>query len=129
MATQSGGKWTATLNTPQSEAGIKFYADLYLTQHVSPSKYVGQTELGAPGATSGGSNEDFALGKLDMYIDGPWAQGRADRGQQEVRGGLGLVPDPERERAEPGPGLLRRLRPRRLGQEQVLPGRLGPRLT
>jgi ABC-type glycerol-3-phosphate transport system substrate-binding protein len=74
VAVQQGGKWVAELNTPQSEAGIKFYADLYLAQHVSPAKYIGQTELGNPGATSGGSNEDFALGKLDMYLDGPWAQ-------------------------------------------------------
>jgi ABC-type glycerol-3-phosphate transport system substrate-binding protein len=73
VATESGGKWTADLTSPQSEAGIKFYADLYLTNHLSPSKYIGQTELGNSGATSGGSNEDFALGKLDMYIDGPWA--------------------------------------------------------
>ncbi len=73
VATESNGNWTADLTSPASEAGIKFYADLYLTDHVSPSKYVGQTELGNSGATSGGSNEDFALGKLDMYIDGPWA--------------------------------------------------------
>jgi N,N'-diacetylchitobiose transport system substrate-binding protein len=73
VATNSGGKWTADLTSPASEAGIKFYADLYLTNHLSPSKYVGQTELGNSGATSGGANEDFALGKLDMYIDGPWA--------------------------------------------------------
>jgi N,N'-diacetylchitobiose transport system substrate-binding protein len=73
VATQSSGKWTAGLTSPQSEAGIKSYADLYLTDHVSPSKYIGQTELGNSGATSGGANEDFALGKLDMYIDGPWA--------------------------------------------------------
>jgi ABC-type glycerol-3-phosphate transport system substrate-binding protein len=61
------------LTSPASEAGIKFYVDLYLADHVSPSKYIGQTELGNIGATSGGANEDFALGKLDMYIDGPWA--------------------------------------------------------
>jgi N,N'-diacetylchitobiose transport system substrate-binding protein len=73
VATESNGKWTAGLTSPQSEAAIKFYADLYLTEKVSPSKYVGQTELGNPGTTSGGANEDFALGKLDMYIDGPWA--------------------------------------------------------
>jgi ABC-type glycerol-3-phosphate transport system substrate-binding protein len=73
VATESGGKWTADLTTAASEAGIKFYADLLLTDKVSPSKYVGEVELGNPGATSGGSNEDFALGKLDMYIDGPWA--------------------------------------------------------
>jgi ABC-type glycerol-3-phosphate transport system substrate-binding protein len=73
VATETGGKWTADLTSPASEAGLKFYADLLLTDKVSPSKYVGQTELGNPGATSGGSNEDFALGKLDMYLDGPWA--------------------------------------------------------
>jgi N,N'-diacetylchitobiose transport system substrate-binding protein len=74
VAVQQGGKWVAQLNSPASEAGIRFYAGLYLTQHLSPSKYIGQTELGNPGATSGGSNEDFALGKLDLYIDGPWAK-------------------------------------------------------
>jgi len=73
VATDSGGKWTAELTSPASEAGIKFYSDIYLANHLSPAKYIGQTELGNPGATSGGSNEDFALGKLDMMIDGPWA--------------------------------------------------------
>jgi ABC-type glycerol-3-phosphate transport system substrate-binding protein len=73
VATESGGKWTADLTSPASEAGLKFYSGLLLTDKVSPGKYIGETELGNPGATSGGSNEDFALGKLDMYIDGPWA--------------------------------------------------------
>jgi ABC-type glycerol-3-phosphate transport system substrate-binding protein len=73
VAVQQSGKWVAQLNSPQSEAGIQFYANLLLKDHVSPTKYVGQTELGAPGATSGGSDEDFAKGTLDMYIDGPWA--------------------------------------------------------
>jgi ABC-type glycerol-3-phosphate transport system substrate-binding protein len=75
VATESNGKWTADLTSPASEAGIKFYVDLYSTYHLSPSKYVGETELGNVGATSGGANEDFALGKLDLYIDGPWASG------------------------------------------------------
>jgi N,N'-diacetylchitobiose transport system substrate-binding protein len=75
IATEQNGKWVADLTSPQAEAGIKFYVDLYLTNHVSPAKYIGQTELGNVGATSGGPNEDFALGKLDMYIDGPWASG------------------------------------------------------
>ena len=75
IAVQQNGKWVGELTSPQSEAGIKFYVDLYLTNHVSPSQYIGQTELGNVGATSGGANEDFALGKLDMYIDGAWASG------------------------------------------------------
>ena len=75
IAVQQNGKWVGELTSPQSEAGIKFYVDLYLADHVSPAKYIGQTELGNVGATSGGANEDFALGKLDMYIDGAWASG------------------------------------------------------
>ncbi|HZR48642.1 MAG TPA: extracellular solute-binding protein [Streptosporangiaceae bacterium] len=73
IATQSGGKWTADLTSPQDEAAIKWYVSLYRTYHLSPSQYIGQTELGPTGSTAGGANTDFALGKLDMYIDGPWA--------------------------------------------------------
>ena len=72
VATESGGKWTGDLTSAASEAGIQYYVNLY-KDGLSPSKYVGQTELGNPGASSGGANEDFALGKLDLYIDGPWA--------------------------------------------------------
>ena len=73
IATQSNGTWTADLTSPADEAAIKYYVSLYRTYHLSPSKYIGQTELGNTGATSGGANEDFGLGKLDLYIDGPWA--------------------------------------------------------
>ncbi len=73
IATESNGTWTADLTTPADEAAIKFYVSLYRTYHLSPSKYIGQTELGNTGSTSGGANTDFGLGKLDMYIDGPWA--------------------------------------------------------
>jgi ABC-type glycerol-3-phosphate transport system substrate-binding protein len=125
VATESNGKWTATLTSPAAEAGIKFYLDLYATDKASPSKYIGQTELGNPGATSGGSNEDFALGKLDMYIDGPWASSEFPR----QRGGqvqLGLVPDPEPERPGPGAGLRGRVGPGHLGRQQVQGRGLGP---
>jgi N,N'-diacetylchitobiose transport system substrate-binding protein len=73
VATQSNGTWTAQLTSPADEAAIKYYVSLYRTYHLSPSKYIGQTELGNTGSTSGGANTDFGLGKLDMYIDGPWA--------------------------------------------------------
>ncbi|HLK72369.1 MAG TPA: extracellular solute-binding protein [Streptosporangiaceae bacterium] len=73
IATQSNGTWTADLTSPADEAAIRYYVSLYTTDHLSPSKYIGQTELGNTGSTSGGANTDFGLGKLDMYIDGPWA--------------------------------------------------------
>jgi N,N'-diacetylchitobiose transport system substrate-binding protein len=73
IATESNGTWTADLTSAADEAAIKWYVSLYRTYHLSPSKYIGQTELGNTGSTSGGANTDFGLGKLDLYIDGPWA--------------------------------------------------------
>ncbi len=105
VAVQQAGKWTAELNSPASEAGIKFYADLFLTQHVSPSKYVGQTELGAPGATSGGSNQDFAEGKLDMYIDGPWAQAQLATVSKKFQADWASFPIPSQNGPDPAPAF------------------------
>jgi ABC-type glycerol-3-phosphate transport system substrate-binding protein len=105
VAVQQNGKWVAELNSPASEAGIKFYADLLLTQHVSPSKYVGQTELGAPGATSGGSNQDFAEGKLDMYIDGPWAQAQLATVSKKFEADWASFPIPSQNGPDPAPAF------------------------
>jgi ABC-type glycerol-3-phosphate transport system substrate-binding protein len=105
VAVKQGGKWAAQLNSPQSEAGIKFYADLYLTQKVSPAKYIGQTELGAPGATSGGSNEDFAKGTLDMYIDGPWAQSQLETVSKQYAKDWASFPIPSQNGPNPAPAF------------------------
>ncbi len=105
VAVQKNGQWTAELNSPASEAGIKFYADLYLTQHVSPSKYIGQTELGAPGATSGGSDQDFAQGKLDLYIDGPWAQASLEAVSKKYVADWAAFPIPSQNGPSPAPAF------------------------
>jgi ABC-type glycerol-3-phosphate transport system substrate-binding protein len=105
VATQRNGKWVGQLTTSQAEAGIKFYADLYLSQHLSPSKYIGQTELGAPGATSGGSNEDFALGKLDMYLDGPWAQSELTAVSKKYAADWASFPIPSENGPAPAPAF------------------------
>ena len=105
VAVQQNGKWKAELNSPASEAGIKFYADLYLTQHVSPSKYIGQTELGAPGATSGGSNQDFAEGKLDLYIDGPWAESELTAVSKKFESQWASFPIPSENGPNPAPAF------------------------
>ena len=104
IAVQKAGKWVGELTSPQSEAGIKFYADLTLTQHVSPAKYIGQTELGNPGATSGGSNEDFGLGRLGMYIDGPWAQAEFPANTVD-KAGLASFPVPSENGPNPAPAF------------------------
>jgi ABC-type glycerol-3-phosphate transport system substrate-binding protein len=103
IATQgAGGRWTATLTDPKTEAAIKFYVSLYTTYKVSPAKYIGQTELGNTGATSGGANEDFGLGKLDMYIDGPWAKSTMPKNSVDM-GNLSSFPIPSREGPDPAP--------------------------
>ena len=105
VAVSKGGKWTAELTSPQAEAGIKFYADLLLTQHVSPAKYIGQTELGAPGATSGGTDEDFAKGTLDMYIDGPWAQAELEAVSKKYQSQWASFPIPSQNGPNPAPAF------------------------
>ena len=59
-----------------------------------------------PGATSGGSNEDFGLGRLGMYIDGPWARVRVPGG--ELRGQVRLFasfPIPSENGPNPAPAF------------------------
>ena len=105
VAVQSGSQWKAELNSPQSEAGIKFYADLLLTNKVSAPKYIGQTELGTGAATSGGANEDFALGKLDMYIDGPWAESQLLQVSKKNQSQWASFPIPSENGPNPAPAF------------------------
>jgi ABC-type glycerol-3-phosphate transport system substrate-binding protein len=105
VAVKSGTTWKAELTSPQSEAGIKFYADLLLTQHVSAAKYIGQTELGAPGATSGGTDEDFAKGTLDMYIDGPWALSSLEAVSKKYESQWASFPIPSENGPTPAPAF------------------------
>jgi N,N'-diacetylchitobiose transport system substrate-binding protein len=105
VAVQKNGKWEAQLTSPQSQAGIKFYADLLLTQHVSPAKYIGQTELGAPGATSGGSDEDFAKGTLDQYVDGPWASASLEAVSKKYASQWASYPIPSENGPNPAPAF------------------------
>lgn len=106
VAVQQGGKWVAQLTSPQSEAGIREYADLYLTDKLSSSSYIGETEIGAPGtAGPGGAEEDFALGKLDMYIDGPWAQAQLAQVSTKNQSQWASFPIPSENGPNPAPAF------------------------
>ena len=103
IATQdSSGKWTGNLTDPKTEAAIKYYVGLYTTDKVSPSKYIGKTELGNAGATSGGPNEDFGLGKLDMYIDGSWAKATLPKNSVDTAN-IASFPIPSQNGPDPAP--------------------------
>jgi ABC-type glycerol-3-phosphate transport system substrate-binding protein len=103
IATQnSSGQWTGDLTSPQTEAAIKYYVGLYTTAKVSASKYIGESELGVAGATSGGPNEDFGLGKLDMYIDGSWAKATLPKNSVDT-GNIASFPIPSQNGPNPAP--------------------------
>jgi N,N'-diacetylchitobiose transport system substrate-binding protein len=103
IATQdSSGKWTGNLTDPKTEAAIKYYVGLYTTAKVSASKYLGETELGVAGATSGGPNEDFGLGKLDMYIDGSWAKATLPKNSVDTDN-IASFPIPSQNGPDPAP--------------------------
>ena len=67
IATQSNGTWTANLTSPADEAAIKFYVSLYRTYHLSPSKYIGQTELGNTDTPTEASLS--VLTNVSSYVD------------------------------------------------------------
>ncbi len=105
IATQdSSGQWTADLTSAQSEAAIKYYVGLYTTAKVSPGKYLGESELGVAGATAGGPNEDFGLGKLDMYVDGPWAKATLPKNSVDTDN-ISSFPIPSENGPDPAPVL------------------------
>ena len=103
IATQdSSGKWTGNLTDAKTEAAIKYYVGLYTTAKVSSSKYLGETELGVAGATAGGPNEDFGLGKLDMYIDGSWAKATLPKNSVDTDN-IASFPIPSQNGPDPAP--------------------------
>jgi N,N'-diacetylchitobiose transport system substrate-binding protein len=106
VAVQQNGKWVAQLTSPAAEAGIKFYADLLTTEKVSSDKYIGETEIGAPGtAGPGGAEEDFALGKLDMYMDGPWAEAQLEQVNKNNESQWASFPIPSENGPNPAPAF------------------------
>ena len=106
VAVKQNGKWVAELTSPAAEKGIEFYADLLSTEHVSSTKYIGETEIGAPGtAGPGGAEEDFALGKLDMYIDGPWAESQLAQVNKKNESQWASFPIPSENGPNPAPAF------------------------
>jgi ABC-type glycerol-3-phosphate transport system substrate-binding protein len=106
VAVQQNGKWVAQLTSAKSEAGIQEYANLLLTDKVSSSAYIGETEIGAPGtAGPGGAEEDFALGKLDMYIDGPWAEAQLKQVNSKDAAQWASFPIPSENGPNPAPAF------------------------
>ncbi|GAA0438915.1 sugar ABC transporter substrate-binding protein [Acrocarpospora corrugata] len=64
IATNTGGAWTAKVNSPEAIAAFTFYADLLTKHKLSPEGAV--TWQGADAAKA------FALGQVGMMVGGSW---------------------------------------------------------
>lgn len=86
IAAEEGGRWVSKLSTPESKAGIRFYTGL-VTGGLAPARYVGHNELQGP-------QQDFALGKVGMYIDGSWAKEQLEKISKKHADDWGTFPIP-----------------------------------
>jgi ABC-type glycerol-3-phosphate transport system substrate-binding protein len=87
VATKRSGKWVGTLSQPQAKEAIQFYAGLVSKDKVAPDKYVGKNELQGP-------QQDFALGKVGMYMDGSWALPQLEKVNEKDAKNWGVFPIP-----------------------------------
>lgn len=87
VATKQGGQWVGRLDQPQAKEAIEFYTGLITKEKVAPEKYVGKNELQGP-------QQDFALGKVGMYIDGSWALPQLEKISKKNADKWGTFPIP-----------------------------------
>ncbi|WP_422770385.1 extracellular solute-binding protein [Plantactinospora sp. WMMC1484] len=84
IATNSGGTYTAAIDSPAAKAGIKAYTDLFSPQICPPQQCVD--------LTGGGTVEAFAAGRAGMGILGNFNRSAVEAGA--VKGTYGVVPLP-----------------------------------
>jgi ABC-type glycerol-3-phosphate transport system substrate-binding protein len=87
VATRQSGKWVGTLSQPAAKEAVQFYAGLVGKDKVAPAKYVGKNELQGP-------QQDFALGKVGMYMDGSWALPQLQKVNPKDAKNWGVFPIP-----------------------------------
>jgi N,N'-diacetylchitobiose transport system substrate-binding protein len=87
VATKQGDQWVGRLDQPQAKEAIEFYTGLVTKDKVAPEKYVGKNELQGP-------QQDFALGKVGMYIDGSWALPQLEKISKKNKDNWGTFPIP-----------------------------------
>ncbi len=87
VATKQGDKWVGTLSQPQAKEAVQFYAGLVDKDKVASDKYVGKNELQGP-------QQDFALGKVGMYMDGSWALPQLEKVNKKDSKNWGVFPIP-----------------------------------
>jgi N,N'-diacetylchitobiose transport system substrate-binding protein len=87
VAVKQGEEWVGRLGQPQAKEAIEFYTGLVTKEKVAPQKYVGKNELQGP-------QQDFAIGKVGMYIDGSWALPQLEKISKKNKDNWGTFPIP-----------------------------------
>jgi ABC-type glycerol-3-phosphate transport system substrate-binding protein len=87
VAVKQGDQWVGQLAQPQAKEAIEYYTGLVTKDKVAPEKYVGKNELQGP-------QQDFAIGKVGMYIDGSWALPQLEKISKKNEDNWGTFPIP-----------------------------------
>ena len=86
IATQDGGKWTSGVDSPQSRAGIQFYADLAVKHGFSTP---------AAATWKGTDTRDaFTKGQAAMIFSGNWQPKAILEAAPDLQGKIGAFPIP-----------------------------------
>ncbi|MGI5128562.1 sugar ABC transporter substrate-binding protein [Pseudonocardia sp. CA-107938] len=86
LATQAGGKWTSAIDSPQSKAGIQFYADLALKNGFSTPAAATWRETDLKDA--------FSKGQAAMIIAGNWTPKAIVEAAPDLKDKIGAFPLP-----------------------------------
>ncbi|HEY3682251.1 MAG TPA: extracellular solute-binding protein [Streptosporangiaceae bacterium] len=95
LATQSGGKWTSGLGSPQAKEAIAFYTGLATKDKVSPVASAGWDSLK--------TESMFTSGKAGMVMDGSWARPVIEGKNKKLKGKIGSFAIPKKDGSGPAP--------------------------
>lgn len=97
LAVDEGGQWTGALSTPEGQAGIARYRELF------------DTLSGAPADTDEATPQQYevlAQGDVAMMIGLPWELSGAVEANPELEGNLGVFVLPSKDAGEPAPPFV-----------------------
>ncbi|MCP2200198.1 N,N'-diacetylchitobiose transport system substrate-binding protein [Lentzea flava] len=99
VAKQDGGKWTGTLDTPQSKAGFQAYKELYDAS--AAKKAPADIDEAKPQ-----QYEVFQTGNVGMMIGLPWELGSAVKNKPELKDKTAAFPIPSKKAGSTAPVFL-----------------------
>jgi N,N'-diacetylchitobiose transport system substrate-binding protein len=97
LAVRNGDKWQGAVDTPQAQAGIKAYQDIYKAMSKAPA----DTDEANPQQM-----EVFAKGNVAMMVGLTWEMNGAIDANKSLKGKIGTFPVPSRTPGQTAPVFL-----------------------